>query len=127
MRSSREGSASVPDPRRPIAAIYPHLLFDSKGIYLSVSTLQHPARPRCGSASNTQYTRLRTRYLIQESFTMIVKPLVSAVVLAWTLAAPSVSFAQSGGPVTRAQVRTELVQVEKGGYPMGAGAPMSCL
>src|SRR6202022_1436557 len=98
---SREGSASVPDPRRPIATTYLHLLFDSKGIYLSASTLQHPARPRCDSASNTQYTRFRTRYLIQESFTMNVKTLVSAVVLASTLAAPVVSFAQSSGPVTR--------------------------
>ena len=52
---------------------------------------------------------------------MNVKTLVSAVVLASTLAAPVVSFAQSSGPVTRAQVRTELVQVEKAGYHVGDG------
>ena len=52
---------------------------------------------------------------------MNVKTLVSAVVLSSTLAAPVVSFAQSSGPVTRAQVRTELVQVEKAGYHVGEG------
>ena len=53
---------------------------------------------------------------------MNVKTLVSAVVLASTLAAPVVSFAQrSNGPVTRAQVRAELVQLEKAGYHVGDG------
>jgi hypothetical protein len=53
---------------------------------------------------------------------MNVKTLVSAVVLASTLAAPVVSFAQqSNGPVTRAQVRAELVQLEKAGYRPGDG------
>jgi hypothetical protein len=53
---------------------------------------------------------------------MNVKTLVSAVVLASTLAAPVVSFAQrSNGPVTRAQVRAELVQLQKAGYHVGDG------
>ncbi|WNC95101.1 DUF4148 domain-containing protein [Paraburkholderia sp. FT54] len=53
-----------------------------------------------------------------------MKSLVSAVALASALAAPAVSFAQqSNGPVTRAQVRDELVQLEKAGWrpAMGMG------
>ncbi|CAD6560926.1 hypothetical protein LMG28727_07277 [Paraburkholderia kirstenboschensis] len=53
---------------------------------------------------------------------MNVKTLVSAVALASTLAAPAVSFGQqSNGPVTRAQVRAELVELEKAGYHVGEG------
>jgi hypothetical protein len=48
---------------------------------------------------------------------MNIKSLVSAVALASALAVPAVSFAQqSNGPVTRAQVRAELVQLEKAGW-----------
>jgi hypothetical protein len=47
---------------------------------------------------------------------MIMKSLIKAVALAAVLAAPVVSFAQSNEPVTRAQVRAELVQLEKAGY-----------
>jgi Domain of unknown function (DUF4148) len=51
------------------------------------------------------------------SFHMNVKSLFSAVALASALAAPAVSFAQqSNGPVTRAQVRGELVQLENAGW-----------
>ncbi|MFC5429857.1 DUF4148 domain-containing protein [Paraburkholderia denitrificans] len=45
--------------------------------------------------------------------------LIKAVALATVLAMPAVSFAQAqstNGPVTRAQVRNELVQLEKAGY-----------
>ncbi|TAL94293.1 MAG: DUF4148 domain-containing protein [Paraburkholderia sp.] len=45
-----------------------------------------------------------------------MKSLIKAVALAVVLAAPVVSFAQSNGPVTRAQVRAELAQLEKAGY-----------
>jgi len=45
-----------------------------------------------------------------------MKSLVQAVVIAATLAAPVAVFAQSNQPVTRAQVREELVQIEKAGY-----------
>ncbi|RQH06489.1 DUF4148 domain-containing protein [Paraburkholderia dinghuensis] len=48
-----------------------------------------------------------------------MKSLVKAVALAVVLVAPAVSFAQAqpgNGPVTRAQVREELVQLEKAGY-----------
>jgi hypothetical protein len=51
-----------------------------------------------------------------------MKSLVQAVVVAAALAAPVVSFAQqSNAPVTRAQVRAELVQLEKAGYHVGDG------
>jgi hypothetical protein len=45
-----------------------------------------------------------------------MKSLIKAVAIALVLSAPVVSFAQSNEPVTRAQVRADLVQVEKAGY-----------
>ncbi|ALE57535.1 DUF4148 domain-containing protein [Paraburkholderia sp. SIMBA_055] len=49
-----------------------------------------------------------------------MKTIISAAVIAAALAAPVASFAQSNQPVTRAQVRAELVQLEKAGYnPVG--------
>ncbi|WP_144139943.1 DUF4148 domain-containing protein [Paraburkholderia sp. BCC1884] len=52
-----------------------------------------------------------------------MKSLIQAVVIATVLAAPVVSFAQSNQPVTRAQVRAELVQLEKAGYTPGHADP----
>jgi opacity protein-like surface antigen len=45
-----------------------------------------------------------------------MKSLIKAVAVAAVLAIPAVSFAQSNQPVTRAQVRAELVQLEQAGY-----------
>ena len=45
-----------------------------------------------------------------------MKSLIQAVVVAAALAAPVAVFAQSNAPVTRAQVRAELVQLEEAGY-----------
>jgi hypothetical protein len=45
-----------------------------------------------------------------------MKSLIKAVAIAAVLAIPAVSFAQSNQPVTRAQVRTELQQLESVGY-----------
>jgi hypothetical protein len=45
-----------------------------------------------------------------------MKSLVQAVVIAATLAAPVAVFAQSNQPLTRAQVREQMIQVEKAGY-----------
>jgi len=53
-----------------------------------------------------------------------VKSLIQAVAVAAVaavLVAPVASFAQSNGPVTRAQVRAEIVQLEKAGYRVGDG------
>jgi hypothetical protein len=47
---------------------------------------------------------------------VIMKSLIHAVVVATILAAPVASFAQSAQPLTRAQVRAELIQLEKAGY-----------
>lgn len=47
---------------------------------------------------------------------------LSTLIVAAALAIPAVSsFAQSNQPVTRAQVRSELVQLEKAGYTPGGG------
>ncbi|MGH8780164.1 DUF4148 domain-containing protein [Paraburkholderia sp.] len=49
-----------------------------------------------------------------------MKSLIRAVAIATLLAAPVAVFAQSNQPVTRAQVRADLVQLEKAGYnPLG--------
>ncbi|MEM5434553.1 DUF4148 domain-containing protein [Paraburkholderia diazotrophica] len=46
-----------------------------------------------------------------------MKALISAVVLAAAVAAPVASFAQSNQqPLTRAEVRADLVRLEKAGY-----------
>ncbi|QQC66138.1 DUF4148 domain-containing protein [Paraburkholderia ginsengisoli] len=45
-----------------------------------------------------------------------MKSLIEAVVIAALITAPLAAFAQSSQPVTRAQVRAELVQLEKAGY-----------
>jgi len=42
--------------------------------------------------------------------------LVQSLVIAAVVAIPAVSFAQSAQPLTRAQVRAELVQLQKAGY-----------
>ncbi|MDE1182478.1 DUF4148 domain-containing protein [Paraburkholderia sp.] len=50
-----------------------------------------------------------------------MKSLIQAVAIAAVLAVPAVSFAQSNQPVTRAQVRAELIQVEQAGYNPSRG------
>jgi hypothetical protein len=50
-----------------------------------------------------------------------MKSLIQSVAIAVALVVPAVSFAQSNGPVTRAQVRAELVQLESVGYHVGDG------
>jgi hypothetical protein len=45
-----------------------------------------------------------------------MKSLIEAAVIAALIAAPLAAFAQNNQPVTRAQVRAELVQLEKAGY-----------
>jgi hypothetical protein len=49
--------------------------------------------------------------------------LIKAVALAVVFAAPVVSFAQSNQPVTRAQVRAELAQLNQAGYHAGGHDP----
>jgi hypothetical protein len=46
----------------------------------------------------------------------IVKSLLKAVALAVAIAAPAAAFAQSNAPLTRADVRADLVRVEQAGY-----------
>ncbi|MEX3957560.1 DUF4148 domain-containing protein [Trinickia sp. EG282A] len=48
--------------------------------------------------------------------------LIKAVAVALAIAAPVASFAQSNQPITRAQVRADLVQLEKAGYSPTRGA-----
>jgi hypothetical protein len=70
----------------------------------------------------TAFTRFRPGGLLRDSNkcmeSKIMKTLISAVAVAVAvLAAPTVSFAQqSNAPVTRAEVRAQLVELEKAGY-----------
>ncbi len=50
-----------------------------------------------------------------------MRSLIQAVALSAALALPVASFAQSNEPVTRAQVKAELVQLEKAGYQPAMG------
>ncbi|KAA1003394.1 DUF4148 domain-containing protein [Paraburkholderia panacisoli] len=50
-----------------------------------------------------------------------MKSLIQAVVVAAALAAPVAAFAQANQGLTRAQVRAELVKVEKAGYNPARG------
>ncbi|MEX3982522.1 DUF4148 domain-containing protein [Paraburkholderia sp. EG287A] len=50
-----------------------------------------------------------------------MKSLIQAVVVAAALAAPVAVFAQASQPLTRAQVRAELIQLEKAGYNPATG------
>lgn len=50
-----------------------------------------------------------------------MKSLIKAVAVAVVLAAPVASFAQSNQPLTRAEVRAQLVQLENAGYHPAAG------
>jgi Domain of unknown function (DUF4148) len=55
---------------------------------------------------------LRTK----QSLKVEIMKLVQSLIVAAVFAIPAVSFAQSNQPVTRAQVRAELIQLEKAGY-----------
>ncbi|WP_133667649.1 DUF4148 domain-containing protein [Paraburkholderia sp. BL10I2N1] len=50
-----------------------------------------------------------------------MKVLVQAFSIVAALAAPALAFAQSSSSITHAQVRNELVQLEKAGYRLGDG------
>jgi len=53
-----------------------------------------------------------------------MKSLIYTVSAAAVFATPVVSFAQSNAPITRAQVRTELIELEQAGYwPSGGEDP----
>ncbi|WP_420800147.1 DUF4148 domain-containing protein [Paraburkholderia tagetis] len=45
-----------------------------------------------------------------------MKPFIPAFAIAAVIVAPVASFAQSNAPLTRAQVRAEMVQLENVGY-----------
>ena len=52
-----------------------------------------------------------------------MKSLIQAVVIVAAIAAPVAAFAQTNQPMTRAQVRAELVQLEKAGYQPAQADP----
>jgi hypothetical protein len=50
-----------------------------------------------------------------------MKSLIQAVAIAAVLATPVAAFAQSNQPLTRAEVRAQLVQIEQAGYSPARG------
>lgn len=48
-----------------------------------------------------------------------MRSLIQAAVVVTVLSAPAFSFAQSNAPLTRAQVRAELIELERAGYHGG--------
>ncbi|MFM0504480.1 DUF4148 domain-containing protein [Paraburkholderia caffeinilytica] len=52
-----------------------------------------------------------------------MKSLIKAVAVALVLAAPVASFAQSNQPLTRAEVRAQLIQLEQAGFHPGISDP----
>jgi hypothetical protein len=53
----------------------------------------------------------------KQSLEVVIMKLVQSLIVAAALAIPAVSsFAQSNQPVTRAEVKAQLVQLEKAGY-----------
>ena len=50
-----------------------------------------------------------------------MKSLIKAVIVGTALVASAGVFAQSNAPVTRAQVRAELIQLQQAGYHVGDG------
>src|SRR3978361_855194 len=56
-----------------------------------------------------------------EGVSIMKNALVCFALAIGTLAAPALSFAQSNAPVTRAEVRADLVRVEQAGYTPSSG------
>jgi len=52
---------------------------------------------------------------------MKTRTLIQAAVIAAVAAVPALSFAQSQAPLTRAEVRNELIQLERAGYNPSVG------
>lgn len=52
---------------------------------------------------------------------MKTRTLIQAAVIAAVVAVPALSFAQQQAPVTRAEVRNELIQLEQAGYNPSVG------
>jgi hypothetical protein len=64
-----------------------------------------------------------SHHIKQSLEVIIMKSLIKAVAVALVLAAPIASFAQSNQPLTRAEVRAQLVQLEKAGFRPGLSDP----
>ncbi|WP_414718641.1 DUF4148 domain-containing protein [Trinickia sp.] len=52
----------------------------------------------------------------------MMKTLTALIIAASAISAPALSFAQSNGPLTRAEVRAELVRLEQAGYNPSQGS-----
>ncbi|WP_249744589.1 DUF4148 domain-containing protein [Burkholderia pyrrocinia] len=66
--------------------------------------------PKLHSTTETKVASLNLPEVV------IMKSLIRTLVVATALAAPAIAFAQETQPLTRAQVRNELIELEQAGY-----------
>src|SRR3954465_14872448 len=111
--STRETNASVPAraPSYDGPASHARLHFTHGCIDDTVSRTKH----RLMHCIQALQSRIPVIQSIQ-GVSIMKKILVSLAVAVSALAAPALSFAQSNGPLTRAEVRADLVRVEQAGY-----------
>lgn len=55
----------------------------------------------------------------------MMKPLIQTIIIATSLFAAAISFGQTSPPVTRAQVRAELILLEQTGYSPGGSSDLN--
>lgn len=51
---------------------------------------------------------------------------IKAIIATATVLIPALAFAQTNGPLTRAQVRAQLIELEKAGYNPGVDCSGDC-
>jgi hypothetical protein len=51
---------------------------------------------------------------------------IKAAIATAAVLIPALAFAESNGPLTRAQVRAQLIELEQAGYNPGADCPGDC-
>ncbi|REE21456.1 MULTISPECIES: DUF4148 domain-containing protein [unclassified Paraburkholderia] len=55
-----------------------------------------------------------------------MKLLIKTIMVAATIVVPALAFAETNGPLTRAQVRSQLIELEQAGYNPGADCSGNC-
>lgn len=51
---------------------------------------------------------------------------IKTTIVAATIVVPALAFAGTNGPLTRAQVRAQLFELEQAGYNPGVDCPVNC-
>jgi hypothetical protein len=78
-------------------------------VRLAGTTWNRECKVQCATAARKHHRK-------PFNFWRILMKLVQSLFVAALIAAPAISFAQSNQPLTRAQVRAELVELQQAGY-----------